>query len=636
MVAWDGLRLLCLGGAGQTGREICRRVAENGAATIIIHDLRLARARDAIAEIEADGSGDPGAVFVASAGDLFQPAGLNGWEFVSASGPVSRVCRETGKTGRAEDARDIEGLLDARLGALTPDVVKQSLIWNLVHEYRPQVVVDTVNTATVLGYSADLIQSGRDVAGAARRVLDALRGEPAAPLPVAELRTRLASLEPHEYRAIAADLADVFCTSLDMTASLDAACVIRFVQCLHACFRGDEGVAVPEFTRYVKVHTTGLGGMGLNIRYTHGDTGEPGLSTKLLGKVCATGLLTQLLLTLAHTPGCDARVVVPATLVGWVEPAEAVITGEQTAGKPGPVPLVDCRDPVLCDGSLSLGDALRGAERRITSTGQVLEVPYLASGENRPYAEEDIATVSALGQMGCVSKEEVARAVLDCVAGDSRYDILTAIDSALLLPTQTAAVERDRKLHRCRARAGKDPAFRLPSISLGNLGPTTAKCLYEIEMIRATYETVACVVHEANAMEMTLRVCSHILGDGEGAPLRRQILSLGIPIFLRRGPGTPELLLGNRILHPEPVDAALAQKLDPLDEAFRTWLEQGWIDLTGERMRWWHERFTQVHHALETDRGVSRNWFDPTQPFRAGQFLAYLYSISGGQRKHYM
>ncbi|MHC5050676.1 MAG: hypothetical protein ACYTGK_08695, partial [Planctomycetota bacterium] len=68
----------------------------------------------------------------------------------------------------------------------------------------------------------------------------------------------------------------------------------------------------------------------------------------------------------------------------------------------------------------------------------------------------------------------------------------------------------------------------------------------------------------------------------------------------------------------------------------QAWLAQGWIDLTGPRMQWWHERFREVLEALDTGRAVSRNWFDPRRPFGAGQFLAHLYSISGGQRKEYM
>ena len=66
------------------------------------------------------------------------------------------------------------------------------------------------------------------------------------------------------------------------------------------------------------------------------------------------------------------------------------------------------------DGSSSLAQALENAEGRVVETGETLEVPYLSSGENRPYAREDIAAISALGQMGCVTKEEAAHAVLEC------------------------------------------------------------------------------------------------------------------------------------------------------------------------------------------------------------------------------
>ena len=66
------------------------------------------------------------------------------------------------------------------------------------------------------------------------------------------------------------------------------------------------------------------------------------------------------------------------------------------------------------------------------------------------------------------------------------------------------------------------------------------------------------------------------------------------------------------------------------------WMDTGWIDLTGSRMRWWLARFREVHAALEKGPRVSRTWFDPGRPFGAGQFLGYLHSISGGERKGYM
>lgn len=629
MLKWESLRVLCLGGAGQSGREICRQLCDRKAALIVIHDLELARSEAAVRDLRA-GMGDvPVTRLVASAGDVFSPALLGRWEFVAADGPVARICRE--REGRAADASQLESLLDARLGAFGPDVVRESLIWRLIDCYRPHVVIDTVNTATVLGYAGDLIQSGRNVAALARRIFLAAGNAPDQPVTIPDLEHRIADLDREQADALTRDLVELLDTSVQMSANLDVACMIRYVQCLHAAFAGGPETEVEGFARYVKLHTTGLGGMGFNLRYTHGDTGEPGLSTKLLGKVCATGSFSQLLLTLAHTPGCDVRVVVPATVIGWTQASESVIRERDGS----PIPLVDSEELVPCDGSRSLAQALTDSAGRVVETGDVLEVPYLSSGENRPYAREDIAAISALGQMGCVTKEEVAHAVMECVGGDSRYDVLTAIDSALLLPTHTAAVERDRMLRHCGKR--HVTGYRLPSVSVGNLGPTVAKQLYEIEIIRSAFESVDQVVHEADPASMALRACSYILEDREGAILRRQILSLGLPIFLSKGPGRGGLLLGKRLLFPDPGDRdALDHPLRPEDERMQGWLDRGWIDLTGLRMRWWHDRFVEVLHALETDHAVSRRWFDPSRPFGAGQFLGYLYSISGGERKEYM
>ena len=647
MLDWSRLTVLIVGGAGQTGREICRQLETRGVGTIVIHDLRLAGAERAVHQLVAERDGSDGCVYVASGGDLFAPRDLGTWELVPTQGRFPTGCREVALAdGVQPDQRTdlLECLLDQRLGAFTPQIVEQSLIWNLVRAYRPNLVIDAINTATVLGYGADVIQSGRTIAGLARGVLGALTQDDDGPFDLRDLAPRMERHAREAGGALNQQLADLLATSLRMTAQLDTAAMIRFVQCLHALFCGDDDIRVPEFKRYVKVHTTGLGGMGFNIQYTHGDTGEPGLSTKLLGKVCATGSLTQLLLTLAHTPGCDVRVVVPATLVGYEDAEDAVISGPMPTWsddgvrmRHGPLPLVDSEAFVPFDGGTTLLEALRSADERVTELGGPLEVPYLHSGENNPYAVEDIAAITALGQMGSITKEEVARATIECAEGDSRYDVLAAMDAAILLPTHSASVVRDRTLQRRRDACRTPEGYTLPSVSLGNLGPTTAKLLYEIEILRVRYETVARVATEATEMDMVLRACSYILEDPQGALLRRQILSLGIPIFVRRGPDQAGLLLGKRLLFPDPRDVAgLKRRLDPDDEVVRRWLDTGWIDLTGPRMRWWLERFKQVHAALQEGPTVSRTWFDPERPFSTGRFLGYLHSISGGERKGYM
>jgi len=141
---------------------------------------------------------------------------------------------------------------------------------------------------------------------------------------------------------------------------------------------------------------------------------------------------------------------------------------------------------------------------------------------------------------------------------------------------------------------------------------------------------------EESPTRMALRGCAYILEDRAGAILRRQILSLGIPLFLAKGPDRCGVLLGKRVSFPDARDAgAMARPLDPDDEQVRAWIDAGWVDLTGPRMRWWHDRFREVLDALRNDQVVSRNWFDPGRPFSAGQFLGYMYSISGGQRPAY-
>lgn len=645
MLDWANLKVLCLGGAGQCGREICRQLDAHGVGTIIVHDLRYERAEEGVRRIHEARGGKAHAFLQPSGGDLFAPKGLGTWVFGEGSDGFPSVCRDRPVDGPTDRRTDrLECLLDQRLGPFTNEIVKDSLVWNLVHAYRPNIVVDTINTATVLGYGADVIQSGRTIAGLTRHVLEMLRRDGEEAFALEELGARMEALATERAGELNQQLAALVSTSLRMTAQLDTAAMIRFVQCLHALFQGDDDVRVPEFQRYVKVHTTGLGGMGFNIQYTHGDTGEPGLSTKLLGKVGAAGSLSQLLLTLGHTPGCDVRVVVPATLIGYEEPKDAVITGldhtwseDGVSMTPGPLPLVDVESLVLCDGKTTLFDALRSAEDRVRDLERPLEVPFLRSGENNPYAVEDIAAITSLGQMGSITKEEVALATLECAQGDSRYDVLSAVDAAILLPTQTAAVVRDRTLGRARAGSRTAEGRPLPSVSLGNLGPTTAKYLYEIEILRARYETVSRLVRDGTEMDMVLRAVSYILEDEQGALLRRQILSLGIPIFLRKGPGKAGLLLGRRLLFPNPKDlAGLKRELDPESPIVKRWLATGWIDLTGPQMQWWHERFRRVHEALLEGPSVSRAWFDPDQPFTPGQFLGYLHSIAGGQRKEYM
>ncbi|MFC1705543.1 hypothetical protein ACFL59_01830 [Planctomycetota bacterium] len=656
MSFWKDLRVLCLGGGGQIGREVCRQMIEHGADTIIVHDLTAERAQAAIESLGCSVAPSARTTLVPSGGNVFHPEDLGTWSCEEADrgeGPLFRHVELV--AGRANDevisSRPdlLERLSTFNMGTLTDERVRRSLLWRLVAEYRPQVIVDTINTATALGYRNDVIRVSGEVHQIIRSLLDTLE-EGAAPLQSFEdCRRAIDGLEAGARNAVTHRMIDLLASCYRMHAFLNTAAISRYVQCLNAMFdresaKAEEGgTYVPELSRYVKVHTTGLGGMGFNIRYTHGDRGAPGLSTRLLGKVCVAGSTLQLLLGLAHTPGRDVRVVVPATLVGWEDPEDFVVRRSVTLWSEhaqdwvrtriGPLPEIDSEVRLRFDGTHNLARLLKEQAARVTEVAASLEVPYIKSGENEPYAIEDLTAVTALGQMGCVTKEEVAQAVIECVQGDSRYDALTGLDATLLLPTQSASVLRDKTLRRYRTHLFPSEAIPRPSVSLGNLGPTTAKQLYEIELIRSVFPAVTDVTR-ATPSEMLACVCGYVTGD-EGGGLRRQILSLGIPIVLHRGLGQSEILLGRHLAYPE-TPCEWDRVLSPEDERVRAIIDTAWVDLSIGNMEAWHEKFTAVEEGLERESVVYHDWFDPQKPFRAGEFLGFYHSITGGNRKQYM
>ncbi|MCP3944707.1 MAG: hypothetical protein GY710_24960 [Desulfobacteraceae bacterium] len=88
----------------------------------------------------------------------------------------------------------------------------------------------------------------------------------------------------------------------------------KFILGLRFCF--DE----LELSSYIKVSTTGLGGLGLNIEYTHGDENKSFLSENIWNKLIFSGVQHQMLWSLARTVAKEkkqVKIVVPATLVGF-------------------------------------------------------------------------------------------------------------------------------------------------------------------------------------------------------------------------------------------------------------------------------------------------------------------------------
>jgi hypothetical protein len=386
--------------------------------------------------------------------------------------------------------------------------------------------------------------------------------------------------------------------------------LVRFIQVLHQ--------AMIKFgvKRYVKISTSGLGGMGFNIPYTHGEAGEPGCSPQLLGKVVASGILNQLIWTLSHTPDINIKLIIPTALVGWEDRTENITM--RKAGLDIYIPLVDCEHP------LDLSNENVFTDHKAKQTGKTLEMAVVDSGENGFYGIGDMTLITTLGQMGCVTKEEVALAVTEALDGSSRYDVCSTMDGACLAPSFNAAFERNLVLKEMKE---LDKTLETTSVATGNLGPEVTKHLWELEILRRIATTLNNIVN-TGAKDLASKAENLLLKSDP--LLRKQILSLQMPILLEH----------NRILLGASWHIPREKNPRNIKENIEKWAQRGWVDVREPRMLFWKEEieniFIAFHEYKDTSQNkLQRNWSNISlyEDFDVGEVLGLIYSLKGGYRK---
>src|SRR5712691_13269190 len=272
---------------------------------------------------------------------------------------------------------------------------RRLLIQDLLSEL-PDAVLDSINTATAFAYQ-DALRSAQDLLALARR------GE------VDE-----AAVERH-----------VLLLTLPQ--------LIRHVQILV------ESLKRAETKAYVKIGTSGTGGMGFNIPYTHS---EERPSRPLLTKSAVGGAQSLLLFLLGRTPGAPAAIEIkPTATIAWREIGFGPI---RRKGKP--IPLVDCPKPV------NLAQAFRPGVAPWCDLGKPLEGVFIDVGENGLFAPDEFETVTALGQMEFITPEEVADYVaMELEGRPTGRDVVAALDAATAGPTYRAGMLRASALARLRS-----------------------------------------------------------------------------------------------------------------------------------------------------------------------------------------
>lgn len=550
---------LILGGAGLVGLQVCRHIMmKMSPRRIVVASLFEHEAVTACETLEKE-FGDK-VVFVPAFGNLFVPSDLAH----SSRGEL---------IGDASKRRTL-------LASLYDDfnqAYKENHLVKMIRKHRPEVIVDCVNTATGISY--------QDVFDGAAKVREWIGEEGFSSSGIKDLEALLLSQTGPQ--------------------------LIRHVRFVHR--------ATTEYSTrmYLKVGTTGTGGMGLNIPYTHSED-KP--SRKLLAKNETAFGHTGLLFLLARTPNAPiVKEVKPAAMIGY-----RAVRVKQVSDKYGNADLFSPKEIKLEGKELNLRESQTEYKKHSN-----FEVAVVDTGENGVFTRGEFAAITALGQMEYITPEEIAQTiVLELRGANTGRDVLSAMDGAVLDPSYKAGLIRAAALsdlEEVEAQSG------IPSVALGRLGPPElSKLLFEAHLFKHAFGSMT----EASKKERTTQEISKILVDSlKKSGVAKTAPSIGIPVLL---PDGVSMLRGPRINVPELVGHGTTVPLGK-DDAREAWISKGWIDLRTSNIERWRERFTKMiqARAILKDMGSASASINSYlgNTFEIGEVVAWIFNNElGGYR----
>lgn len=545
----EGKHVLVLGGFGLVGSAVCRALLAERPARLVVASLLQAEAEAAVERLRRELTPVPVEI-VPLWGNVF----------------VRAEYKDTPRSQLMADPRIRSRLLADVFQELNEDIYAASFLAQAIEGRAPglgghpaDIIVDCINTATVLAY--------QNIYDAASHLLALAREERQGGVNWAfELEGMLSVIPTPQ--------------------------LVRHIQILYeAMKRAGTGA-------YIKVGTTGTGGMGLNIPYSHGER-KP--SRVLLTKSAMAGAHTLLLFLLARTPDAPPIVkeIKPAAAIAWKEIAYGPI---RRGGQP--IPLYDCPP----EAAYPLEQALSGKGSFGQPTEDVLESVYIDTGENGLFSVGEFTALSTLGQMEFVTPEEIARVVVAEIKGGSTgFDVIAALDSAVMGPTYRAAFLRSAALTRLRQ---LEAQHGVESIAFEMLGPPRlSKLLYEAALIKRACGSIGAALDQTPES-----LAQALLSQVSASPdLRTQAISIGIPILL------PD---GRRMLR------------GPVMKAHTP--EEGWIDLRPENMARWQARLSAIRAEIaqtlsgDTSSRLDRIFADSrawqaNDTFDIGEVVAWIF-----------
>ena len=555
--------ILVLGGAGMVGTQIVREMArELEPERIVVASLFRGEVREFLHDMRREFCNID---FAGAWGDVFVRD-----EFMDEYRRRLMMSR----TRRDALYQDLFGGLEG--------AYERSGLVQLIRQYKPDVIVDCINTATAISY--------QDIESLSKQTHDLL--------------DQLDQIVDHQDLEALATLGrdlEQNVSSLLISQSLPQ--LIRHVQLIHRAM-SECGTRL-----YLKVGTTGTGGMGLNIPYTHS---EDRPSFKLMSKSAVAFAHTGLMFLMARTPdGPLVKELKPGAMIGYRRVAYKTV---KLRGRP--MFRYDSHEQPIGDRLL-----LRGDENSYERLDK-LQMAGVDTGENGFFARGEFETITHTDQMEFITPEEIAQqAVLEIKGSNTGYDVIAGIDSSILNPSFRAGVLRQAALDKL-ARIEEETGSH--SVALGQLGPPElSKLLFEAHLLKLTYCSLERVV-ETPAAEIARALYEFVLREEN---LRTTITSIGLPILSPEGDC---LLRGPRINIPE----SIYRELDVTPELIDAWARKGWVDLRPANFRVWKGRFERMQrtkHMLHT-RGTSSVTMKTYLPenIEIGAVVAWIFNNEDG------
>ncbi len=515
--------VLVLGGWGLVGSAVARKLVDDNPKRIIITSLKYSEAQDAVAKLEEEFPAAGKSFFIPWGGDIF----------------VRNEFREQNRLQLLNDADIRKIIMHDTMEELTDDIIKSSSVYNLLTNYKPEIIIDCINTATAIAYQ-DIYSSFRNVTGIIKKEGD--------------------------YKDLVSEVEKMMCT-------LYIPQLIRHIQLLYTC------MSMIKTEIYVKIGTSGTGGMGLNIPYTHSEE-KP--SRVLLSKSSIAGAHTLLLFLMGRTPeGPITKEIKPTAAIAWkrIEFGEIKKRGEPIRLLDIPVTeAVPLKDKfVICQ------------EKQYKTTGETLKSVFIDTGENGIFSRGEFETITAQKQMEFVTPEEIAEVVVyEIQGGNTGHDIVSSLDHATLEPTYRAGYMQHMAAEKL---ANLEKEHNVASVAFELLGPPRlSKLLYEIHLISLHCRSMKEVL-KMEAGELSQLCLDTVTNNSQ---LRSEILSIGIPILL---PDGENLLRGNNIKIPAFRGENI---LDINKENIERWSNEGWVDLRTVNMVKWKKRISELIEESES------------------------------------